>query len=118
MRSLLPRDYEGKEFAFEDFYRNELLELYSFAESIIIYVTPNVLGIYLNVFNFNYRKEEYQERFDLDGQKGLNLTDEITVVLKDFHYQIIYTENDIKKIYQIYREHGKQLEEEEGCACC
>ena len=118
MRSLLPRDYEGKEFAFVDFYRNELLELYSFAESIIIYVTPNVLGIYLNVINFNYRKEEYQERFDLDGQKGLNLTDEITVVLKDFHYQIIYTENDIKKIYQIYQEHGKQLEEEEGCACC
>lgn len=113
--NLLPIDYGKGNFNFEGFYKKDLLCFYSFAESIVIYITPFVLGISLNVINFDKGNKENQERLNIEGEKGLNLIDEITVVLKNSHYQIVYTENDFKKLYKIY---GGQIEEEGSCCSC
>lgn len=89
--NLLPFEYEtadGK-FSYKEFYEKYLLFMFKDAEKIIIYLTPFVLNISLNVILFDC---------DIDCVKVLNSeNDEIKVTLLNIknHFELVYSEEEI-----------------------
>ena len=104
IKNLLPFDYyDDYNYNFDGFYE-DLLQFYSFAEQIVIFLTPYVLGIPLNVIILEVdNKGNKKTQFKWKQGKGLNLTDEITVIFYKIHYEIGYTKNDFDKIDKIYK---------------
>ena len=104
IKNLLPFDYyDDYNYNFDGFYE-VLLKFYSFAEQIVIFLTPYVLGIPLNVIILDINNEENKKtQFKWKQGKGLNITDEITVIFDVIHYEIGYTKNDFDKIDKIYK---------------
>ena len=104
--NLLPSQYEtddGK-FLFDDFYEHFLLKFYKDAEKIVIYLTPFVLGIELDVVVFDIEGEILQ-KFIFEGKSELITDDNITLLNKKNHYEIIYTETNEaknKKFFEIF----------------
>ena len=104
IKNLLPFDYyDDYNYNFDGFYE-DLLQFYSFAEQIVIFLTPYVLGIPLNVIILEVdNKGNKKTQFKWKQGKGLNLTDEITVIFYKIHYEIGYMKNDFDKIEKIYK---------------
>ena len=105
--NLLPSQYETEDgkFLYESFYQNYLLKFYTDAEKIVIYLTPFVLGIPLNVLIYDASDEEILQNFKWEEGNGLNLTDEISLLNRKNHYEIVYTKKDnekYKKIFETY----------------
>ena len=112
--NLLPSQYETSEgkFLYESFYQNYLLKFYTDAEKIVIYLTPFVLGIPLNVIIFEDFEEEILQNFKWEEGEGLNLPDEIYLLNRKNHYEIIYTSKEYEKyknIYENYENHQKSV---------
>ena len=112
--NLLPSQYETEEgkFLYELFYNNYLLKFYTDAEKIVIYLTPFVLGVPLNVIIYDDNEEEILQNFKWEEGKGLNVTDEIQLLNRKNHYEIIYTLKDNeknKKIFENYENHQKSV---------
>ena len=109
--NLLPSQYEtddGK-FLFDLFYENFLLKFYKDAEKIVIYLTPFVLGIELDIVVFDIEGEILQ-KFIYEGKSEIKTTDIITLLNKKNHYEIIYTESDEKnnkKYFEIFENNIK-----------
>ena len=100
--NLLPEEYEkdGK-FLYEDFFNKYLYKLYSDAEKIVIYLTPYIFGVNLNIFVFEYDKEF----FTYEGKSNFNFNFEITVLYKKAHYELLYLKDyylKFKKYLEIY----------------
>lgn len=100
--NLLPAEYETNEgmFLFEKFYNDFLLKLYKDAEKIIIYLTPYILDINLNILMFE------EESNSLQGLKFLHKTKEgayqniVTILYRKNHYDLAYNETFVRKFYQ------------------
>ena len=112
--NLLPSQYETEEgkFLYDLFYTNYLLKFYTDAEKIVIYLTPFVLGIPLNVIIFDDNEEEILQNFKWEEGKGLNIVDEINLLNRKNHYEIIYTLSDnekYKNIFENYENHKKSV---------
>ena len=112
--NLLPSKYETEDgkFLYESFYTNYLLKFYTDAEKIVIYLTPFVLGIPLNVIIFDDNEEEILQNFKWEEGKGLNITDEINLLNRKNHYEIVYSLKDnekYKKIFEIYENNKKSV---------
>ena len=112
--NLLPSQYETEDgkFLYELFYSNYLLKFYTDAEKIVIYLTPFVLGIPLNVIIFDDCEEEILQNFKWEEGKGLNLDGEIYLLNRKNHYEIIYTKKDnekYKNIFQYYENHQRSV---------
>ena len=112
--NLLPSQYETEEgkFLYESFYHNYLLKFYTDAEKIVIYLTPFVLGISLNVLIFDASDDEILQNFKWEEGNGLNLTDEINLLNRKNHYEIVYTKNDnekFKNIFENYENNKKSV---------
>ena len=112
--NLLPSQYEtddGK-FLYELFYTNYLLKFYTDAEKIVIYLTPFVLGVPLNVIIFDDNEEEILQNFKWEEGTGLNIIDEISLLNRKNHYEIVYSQSDNKKyekIFENYENHQKSV---------
>ena len=105
--NLLPYQFEtdSGEFLFNSFYENYLLKFFKDAEKIIIYLTPFVLGIELNIIVFDLEQDEIFQKFIYDGKPKIKTDDVITLLNKRNHYEIVYTKKDndkYKNIFQIY----------------
>ena len=112
--NLLPSQYETEDgkFLYELFYSNYLLKFYTDAEKIVIYLTPFVLGIPLNVIIFDDCEEEILQNFKWEEGKGLNLDGEIYLLNRKNHYEIVYTKKDnekYKNIFQYYENHQRSV---------
>ena len=94
--NLLPEEYEqnGK-FLYEDFFNKYLYKLYSDAEKIVIYLTPYIFGININIFMFEGQKQI----FTYEGESNFNFNFEINILNKNAHYEVLY----LKKFYQQYK---------------
>ena len=102
--NLLPSKYETENgnFLFNDFYQNYLLNFFTDAEKIIIYLTPLVLGIELNVIIYDDNEDEILQKFKWEGNSELQIDDVITVLNRKNHYEIIYTSKDNEKNKNIF----------------
>ena len=106
--NLLPSQFENNngEFLFNDFYEKYLLHFYADAEKIIIYLTPFVLGIELNVVVCDLNESDILQKFSWEGDSEIKTNEVISVVNNKSHYQIIYNQKDEqknKKFFEIYK---------------
>ena len=107
---LLPEDFvvdkgDKNEYFFENFYTLQLMNPKTFAEKIILYVSPFVFNIKLNILIYDYGMNGVQsvvmEKKFLDENINTPQT-EINLLFRKSHYDIYY-----KK--QFYEEHQKNL---------
>ena len=112
--NLLPQQYENEkgEFLFESFYENYLLKFFTDAEKIIIYLTPFVLGIEVNVIVYDIVDEEILQKFECEGESDIKTKDVISLLNNKNHYAIVYNDYDnktYKKIYEFYQSNIKSV---------
>ena len=112
--NLLPSQYETEEgkFLYESFYQNYLLKFYTDAEKIVIYLTPFVLGVALNVFIYDANDDEILQNFKWEEGQGLNLSDEINLLNRKNHYEIVYMNKEYEKyknIFSFYENNTKSV---------
>ncbi len=93
MGNLLPEKYEINydKFDWQGFYSENLLNLYSEAENIIIYVIPFIFKVNLNIYTYEIGNN-FLEKF-----KGINCFLEnkqtISLFYRKMHYEIVYSED-------------------------
>ena len=102
--NLLPQQYENEkgEFLFDSFYENYLLKFFTDAEKIVIYLTPFVLGIEINVIVFDIVDEEVIQKFLWEGESDIKTKEVISLLNSKNHYSLVYTEYDNKKYKKIF----------------
>ena len=103
--NLLPSKYETikGEFLFNKFYYCYLLSMFTDAEKIIIYLTPFVLGINLDIIAFDDNQNEVIKNINYEGESEYDFNnDKIFVLNIAGHYELLYSENDNKKYKNIF----------------
>ena len=106
--NLLPSKYETikGEFLFNKFYYCYLLSMFTDAEKIIIYLTPFVLGINLDIIAFEDNEEEVIKNINFTGISEYDFNDDKIFVLNiKGHYELLYTENDNNKYKNIFEKY-------------
>jgi hypothetical protein len=97
LENLLPSEYETQDgtFLFNKFYDEYVLKLHKDAEKIIIYVTPFVLEMNLNILIFEENNKT------LENMKFLNVNENnsITILYRKSHYDLSYSEKFVKEFY-------------------
>ena len=104
--NLLPSYYETNkgEFLFNKFYYCYLLSMFKDAEKIIIYLTPFVLGINLDIIIYDDNEDEIIKNINYNGTYEYDfLNDKIFVLNITGHYELLYTENDNIKYKNIFK---------------
>ena len=105
--NFLPSKYENEngEFEFQKFYTNYLLKMFTEAEKIIIYLTPFVLGINLDIIIFEDNEAQIVKRFSYEEENGESkLKDNvITLLNRNAHYELVYTYNEYNKYSEFYK---------------
>ena len=102
--NLLPSIYENDgKFNFSSFYENYLLKMFVYAEKIIVYLTPFVLGINLDVVLFDDNEDEVLKHFKFVGKDELNISETIFVINKKGHYENVFSYEDNKNFNYIYK---------------
>ena len=102
--NLLPSIYEKNGvFNFNSFYQNYLLKMFIYAEKIIIYLTPFVLGINLDVVLFDDNEDEILKHFKFVGDDELKIKETIFVINKKGHYENVFNYEDNKNFNDIYK---------------
>ena len=98
--NLLPAEFEtnnGK-FLYEKFYEKYLLKLFTFAEKIVIYLTPFIFPIKLNIILYNASTNDFIQEFYCKSYNKNNYI--ITLINKTMHYEVIYEINEYLKFEQ------------------
>ena len=105
--NLLAVNYEknGK-FNFSNFFDNNLLKMFSYAEKIVICMTPFVLGVNLHLISFELNQKDVVQKFGYTGTSDIKFRDVIFILNRNNHFENIFTLEDNNKfepIYRIYR---------------
>ena len=100
----LPEDFvkdKGKynEYFFENFYSLQLMKPKSFAEKIVIYITPFVFNCTLNILLYDYGENSFVQEKEIVGEKEGEL--QINLLFRKDHYDIYYK----KDYYLKYSDH-------------
>ena len=106
--NLLPSKYETEkgEFLFNKFYYCYLLSIFTDAEKIIIYLTPFVLGINLDIIVFDDNEDEIIKNINYSGESEYDFNDDKIFVLNiKGHYELLYTEKDNNKYKSIFNKY-------------
>ena len=106
--NLLPSYYETNrgEFLFNKFYYCYLLSMFTDAEKIIIYLTPFVLGINLDIIVYDDHEDEIIKNINYTGENEFNFNnDKIFLLNINGHYELFYTEEDNIKYKEIFKEY-------------
>ena len=91
--NLLPAEYETEDdmFLFQKFYDEFLLKLYKNAEKIVIYLTPYVLEINLNILMFEVSNKTLTNlQFNSIEKNKDNKYNKISILYKSDHFDISY----------------------------
>ena len=104
--NLLPSKYETEEgeFLFNSFYQNYLLKMFMDAEKIIVYLTPFVLGINLDIIIFD-DESEIIKKINYDGKPKYSFEEKIFLMNRKNHYELIYTKKDNDKYEEIFEKY-------------
>ena len=103
--NLLPGEYEiddGK-FLFNEFYENYLLKLFNDAEKIVIYLTPYVLPIKLNIILYEGKQNDLIQEFYSPDNNNCNYI--ISILNKKVHYELIYEINEFKAFQKFLQDY-------------
>ena len=102
--NLLPYQFETEDgkFLFDEFYEKYLLNFFTDAEKIVIYLTPFVLQIEIDIIIFDDNEKEILKSFKWEGNSELKTNEVISLLNHKNHYEIIYTPNDYKKYQKIF----------------
>ena len=65
-------------------------------------MTPFVLGVALNVFIYDANDDEILQNFKWEEGQGLNLSDEINLLNRKNHYEIVYMNKEYEKYKNIF----------------
>jgi hypothetical protein len=106
--NLLPSKYETEkgEFLFNKFYYCYLLSIFTDAEKIIVYLTPFVLGINLDIIIFDDNEDEVIKNINYTGRPEYNFNDDKMFVLNiKGHYELLYSEKDNNKYKSIFKKY-------------
>ena len=97
--NLLPGEYETEDgkFLFNKFYDNYLLKLFNDAEKIVIYLTPFIFPIKLNVILYEENNNNFIQEYCSD--ENINTKNIITVNYSREHFELIYSKNE----YEIFK---------------
>ena len=104
--NLLPLSYENEkgEFYFDKFYKDYLLKMFSEAEKIIIYLTPFVLGINLDIIIFGDNEDKIAKRLSYEENSSeTDKSNAITLLNRNDHYELIYTLEEYNKYPEIFK---------------
>ena len=104
--NLLPLSYENEkgEFYFDKFYKDYLLKMFSEAEKIIIYLTPFVLGINLDIIIFGDNEDKIAKRLSYEENSSeTDKSNAITLLNRNAHYELIYTLEEYNKYPDIFK---------------
>ncbi len=104
--NLLPLAYESQkgEFYFDKFYKDYLLKMFSEAEKIIIYLTPFVLGINLDIIIFGDNEDKIVKRLSYEENSSeTDKSNAITLLNRNAHYELIYTLEEFNKYPDIFK---------------
>ena len=107
--NLLPSKYEKENcgFLFNKFYYCYLLSMFTDAEKIIIYLTPFVLGVNLDVIVFNDNEDETIKNVNFAGKSEYDFNnDKIFVLNVKGHYELLYSKNDYDKYQSIFKNYA------------
>ena len=108
--NLLPSMYENvNRILFNEFFENNLLKMFTYAEKIIIYITPFVLGMNLNLILFESDDKEIVQKYQYSGMSEINIQDTIYVINRKNHYENVFTLEDNEKFNNIYYCYRNQL---------
>ena len=108
--NLLPSQYENDGvFDFNSFYEKYLLKMFVCAEKIIIYLTPFVLGINVDVILFDDEEDEILKHFKFVGKDELNIKETIFIIHKKGHYENIFNYEDNKNFNEVYSYYRNNL---------
>ena len=104
--NLLPSKYETEEgeFLFNSFYQNYLLKMFMDAEKIIVYLTPFILGINLDIIIFD-DESEIIKKINYEGNPKYSFAEKIFLMNRKNHYELIYTKKDNKKYEDIFEKY-------------
>ena len=96
--NLLPAEYENNDgsFMFNKFYDEFLLKLFKDAEKIIIYITPYVLDINLNILMFQENQTLENMKFLQHAENTQDFSNIITILYRGAHYDISYNQRFVK----------------------
>ena len=95
--NLLPEQFEKNgRFLYDNFFDDYLLKLYTDAEKIVIYLTPYIFGVKLNIFMFDGNSIQ---QFNYEGKSNLDVNLEINIINKKAHYELLYS----KQYYEEYK---------------
>ena len=106
--NLLPSIYENEkgEFEFNNFYISYLLKMFTEAEKIIVYLTPFILGINLDIIIFEDNEDQIVKRLSYEennsDSKNKKQDNVITLLNRNAHYDLIYTYDEYNKYSDIY----------------
>ena len=104
--NLLPSKYETEvgEFLFDSFYQNYLLKMFMDAEKIIVYLTPFVLGMNLDIIIFD-DESELIKKISYEGKPKNFFNEKIFLMNRKNHYELIYTKNDNEKYADLFEKY-------------
>ena len=106
--NLLPSKYEKDNcgFLFNTFYYCYLLSMFTDAEKIIIYLTPFVLGINLDIIVFDDNEDEIIKNVNFAGKSEYDFNnDKIFVLNVKGHYELLYSKDDYNKYQSIFQKY-------------
>ena len=109
--NLLPSRFETEDgsFLFNSFYEDYLLKFFTDAEKIIIYLTPFVLLVELDIIIFDDNEDEIIKKLKYEGNSEIKFNNIISLLNKQNHYEIIYTPEDYEKNKQIFSNYENHL---------
>ena len=120
--NLLPSQYETEsgEFLFKDFYENYLLKMFMDAEKIIIYLTPFILGIKLNIILYEDENNDIIKKFGEDNEdveKENTFENIIFLMNRKNHYELLYTEKENEKYQEIFHDYINNIFNKHSLIC-
>lgn len=104
--NLLPSKYETEdgEFLFNSFYQNYLLKMFMDAEKIIIYLTPFILGMNLDIIVFD-DDSELIKKINYDGKAKYSFEDIIFLMNRKYHYELLYSKKENEKYKTFFKKY-------------
>ena len=104
--NLLPKIYENElgKFDFRSFYDNNLLKMFVDAEKIIIYLTPFVIKTNIEIILFDDNEDPIIKNIKIDESDDEKKF-RISLLNKNYHYEIIYNREDNEKYGTIYEKY-------------
>jgi hypothetical protein len=111
--NLLPGEFETEEgnFLYQKFYEEYLMKLYKDAEKIVIYLTPFVLKINLQILIYDFGKNYLEKLKEFPVLLNPQEKPSVTLLYKGTHYDLIYRQIYFEKYVKYLTQYVNLMED-------